>query len=145
MQCIVRIIYTCTPRFDTSNPPPFHTPETVESTYLCRPAATLQFMAFNFPRFLTPRLPQNKKFEFQSRYYDADKERLQQRTESIARELELEKQEAEGQPNPQYRSKMQAGWAGQHRRHETRKSNRILLITIGVLVLAVYLTFFYGQ
>ena len=102
-------------------------------------------MAFNFPRFLTPRLPQHKRFEFQSRYYNADKERLQQRTEQIAAELEAEDRAKVNELSADYRSKMKAGWANQHRRHETRKSNRILLITIGVLVLAVYLIFFYGQ
>ena len=100
-------------------------------------------MAFQFPRFLSPRLPQNKQFNFQSRYYDADKERLEKRTIQIRKEVEREST-IDTETVPGKRKPLSAGWAQNHRRHETRKSNGILFVTLLVLTAAVYLIFFVG-
>lgn len=100
-------------------------------------------MAFQFPRFLSPRLPQNKRFTFQSRYYEADKERLEKRTIQIQKELEAESA-IDSEAIPGKRKPLTSGWAHNHRRHETRKSNGILFVTLLVLTAAVYLIFFVG-
>jgi hypothetical protein len=88
------------------------------------------------PRFF--KLPEAKKFRYQPLYYDAEKERKEERNKRIARELGLNKDEV-------FSSSIQRGSFRSHLKR-TRKSDKTsnvrLILIIIILFLISYFIFF---
>ena len=77
----------------------------------------------------------NRKFEFLPRYYDPDKDELESRLKRYNRTYEdtdLAKQRIQGGFRRRY------GSSGEYASKAIRRSNRILLYTLGILLLLTY-------
>ena len=70
-------------------------------------------LGFGFNRMF--RLPKHRQFDFKPRYYDAEKEELDQRLSSIKREIEREKRlENAESTEADRRAEMREQWGGRH-------------------------------
>jgi uncharacterized small protein (DUF1192 family) len=87
------------------------------------------------PSFI--KLPRNKRFNFKARYYDADKEELQQRIAVIKSEMEQEKT---GNFDAEVaRLKMEQSWKlNRTRKNHFNASNMRIAFIAGILVLFFY-------
>ena len=86
---------------------------------------------FNFGKRI-----KHRQFEYIPRYYDPDKEELENRLKKYKREAsdtELSKQRIRGGFRRKYRVE------NDYTKRSVRRSNRILLMTIGILLLLTYL------
>ena len=86
---------------------------------------------FNFGKRI-----KNRQFDYVPRYYDPDKEELENRLKKYRREVsdtELSKQRIRGGFRRKYRVE------NDYAKKSVRRSNRILLMTICVLLLLTYL------
>ncbi len=104
-------------------------------------------MAFQMPNFFRNRLSKPRQFNYQPRYYNADKERLSKREAQIKRQMELDEEAAAAQAQPGYdgsklRESLTENWAMRHRSKELKKSRQIYLGVAFFLGLVVYLIFF---
>ena len=89
------------------------------------------------------KVPKHRKFNYQPMYYDADKERLDQRKASIAREVELEEQLKREGKDPSLREAMEMNWSRNYRRKTIFQSN-IRLVIIFVLLVIVFWLYLMG-
>lgn len=104
--------------------------------------AALDIFTFEFrimrnklPSFI--KLPRNKTFDFQPRYYDAEKEELEERKARILRQLEAEKK---GELNSELlRERLRADWQRGDRQIAISKSNIRIAMIAGFLFIVVYL------
>ncbi len=91
-------------------------------------------------RITTFKIPRPKKFEYQPRYYDADKERAVEREKRIARELENQKKSASGDYIPASKSDLRFGFRNSRSGITEPMQRTRFLIKLVTLVLAVVIT-----
>lgn len=77
------------------------------------------------------KINRHKRFEFKARYYNERQERLEERRESIRKELKMEDKGQSIDP----------GFLQNKRAEVNRQSNRRLLLIMCVLVLIIYFIF----
>jgi 3-phenylpropionate/cinnamic acid dioxygenase small subunit len=93
-------------------------------------------MQNRFPSFV--KLPQHKRFNFKTRYYDANKEALDERVARIKREMAAEESGEAVYSKEALKSKIEQEWhRGGRRGHNTRSNMRIAFIA-ALLVLFFY-------
>ena len=78
----------------------------------------------------------HKKFEFKPRYYNPDKEALEQRINMIKAEVREEKN------NPHLRIKLQEEWRKNSRTQANRRSNLRIVVIAGLLAIITYFYLF---
>jgi hypothetical protein len=81
-----------------------------------------------------------KRFSFQPRYYDADKERLEIRKKTIQSELKLDNESMPSdsiERRARMKLQMQDSWRNR-RSKEYRKSNLRIAFIVGILVIILY-------
>lgn len=81
-----------------------------------------------------------KRFSFQPRYYDADKERLEIRKKKIQSELQLDNESMPSdsiERRARMKLQMQDNWRNR-RTKEYRKSNLRIAFIVGILVIVLY-------
>ena len=83
-----------------------------------------------------------KQFNFTSRYYDEKRERLQKAEARIQRELEYEKNRGNN-PDSKSRERIQFNWQRTDRLAQQKKSNRRILVIIGILATIAYVALQY--
>ncbi len=93
------------------------------------------------------KLPQHKTFNFQPRYWDKDKEELQERIERVQREMGKSSAiNEDGKYVPlikgHMRSYMSSGFQSSRRR-ETQKANSRFVIILAILGFIAYYLFYY--
>ncbi|MEZ4722894.1 MAG: hypothetical protein R2813_13555 [Flavobacteriales bacterium] len=77
---------------------------------------------------------QPKRFQFKPRYYDETNEYLRAREAAIRHELEGTAEHG----GDVLRSRMSQSWRSSHRKMDTRKSNRNVLLIVAVLAAIAY-------
>ena len=94
------------------------------------------------PTFI--KLPRNRRFNFKARFYDAQKEELDQRVAAIKAEIEQEKKLNSGEISTDYdaelaRFKMSQEWRnGTTRQNHFNRSNMRVAFIAGILFLVAY-------
>lgn len=94
------------------------------------------------PTFI--KLPSNKRFNFKARYYDAQKDELDQRVAAIKAEIAREENLKNGKTADDYnaeltRFKMSQEWkTGTSRKTQFNKSNMRVAFIAGILFLVAY-------
>lgn len=97
----------------------------------------LPSMQNKFPSFV--KLPSNRRFSFKPRYYDPQKEELEQRVSRIQREIDAENN---GLKDPEaLRDKLSTTWRNNNRRSANQKSNMRIAMIAAVLFLVFYFYF----
>ena len=92
------------------------------------------------PRFF--KLPRNQKFDYKPRYWDPRKEALEERLNKYREENKGDTKAVKSRISKAFRSRGGSFQEGRELRAKaTRRSNRILIYTIVVLVLIAYLLF----
>jgi hypothetical protein len=96
-------------------------------------------MKYRTPTFI--KLPRNKQFNFKTRFYDAEKEELEQRISTIKAEIEAEKK---GSFDSEVaRHKMAQSWKmNRTRRNHFNASNMRIAMIAAALVLVFYYFFY---
>ena len=83
------------------------------------------------------KLPNPKRFDFSPRYYDQDKERLENRRAEIARELKKDSSETSTQREIRIREQFKSR-AGSINNPSSFMSNVRLLVIFGILMIGFY-------
>lgn len=89
-------------------------------------------------RFLF-KLPQPKRFSFQPRYYNEDREALQMRIKAIKSELG---QGGQGGDPDALRGRLRYAWKTNTNRSQVRKSNKNIFIIAALLGIIAYLVLY---
>ena len=106
-----------------------------------------RYNIFNFVYMEAPKIPsfiknkyQFKRFSFQPRYYDAEKEKLEIRKKGIEKELKLNDEalsNSEVERRARMKLSMQDSWRNR-RSKEYRKSNIRIVVIVAILVMILY-------
>ena len=89
------------------------------------------------------KVPKNQKFDYKPRYWDPKKEALEERLGKYKEENKGDAEAVKRRLKKGFQGKKSIGFKESRaiRRKELRRSNRVLLLTIVVLVLLAYLLF----
>lgn len=83
---------------------------------------------------------QNRRFHYEPRIYDEQKEKLEKRRREIERDLEREKRLGENH-EALLRENIHDSWARRETRRQNRNSGRRLLLILAALVMILYVLF----
>ncbi len=83
---------------------------------------------------------QNRKFNYQPRVYDAQKEKLEKRKRQIEAELAAEKRVGKNYES-HLRERISESWTHKENRKQQRNSSYRLLLILSILILLMYFIF----